>query len=46
MCNHETTKVGEIKVCRKCGFAMIDGKPFFDRQFVNYKPKRKGGKKR
>jgi len=45
MCNHETIKVGEVKVCRKCGLTMIDGKPFFDRRFVNCKPK-KGGKKK
>lgn len=48
MCNHNCIKVGECRVCTKCGMTLLDNnKVFFDREFPNYKPKKKGkGKKK
>ena len=42
-CTHtNTVKVGEFKVCIRCGYTMIPGrKPFFDKEITNYKKERK-----
>lgn len=42
MCNHSNTKrVGELKVCLKCGMTVLpNGQIFFDRELPNYKSKK------
>ena len=47
-CGHTNTrKINDLKVCLDCGLTVTqDGRIFFDREIVNYRPKRrKGGKK-
>jgi hypothetical protein len=37
MCKHSIVKIGECKVCTKCGMTTLDnGKIIFDREFANY----------
>lgn len=47
MCPHTWKKLNDVFVCLRCGMTRTnDGKIFFDRKIVNYRPKkRKGGKK-
>ena len=47
MCNHSNTvKIGDTKVCLKCGMVRTwDGKVFYDKEIVNYKPKKKKRRK-
>ena len=48
MCNHSNTvKVGNVKVCLKCGISILpNGEIFYDRKIKDYKPpkRKKGGK--
>ena len=40
-------KVNDVHVCPRCGLTKThDGKIFFDKKIVNYKPKRKKAVKR
>ena len=46
MCSHVWKKVNDVQVCVRCGLTRIaDGRILFDRKIVNYKSKKKGGKK-
>lgn len=42
MCMHTSTlRVNDTKVCLLCGLTITDnGKTFFDKKIVNYKPKK------
>ena len=45
MCKHKVVKIGECRVCTKCGVTLIDNRlVFLDRKLPNYL-KRKGKKK-
>lgn len=43
MCSHgNTKKINGVKVCLRCGFTILPNNKFiFDKNIVNYKPKRK-----
>ena len=47
-CNHSNTKkVNDIKVCLQCGMSIMpDGKIYFDKDIVNYRPKRRKKQKK
>ena len=47
MCSHILVKIGENRVCAKCGMTVLsDGKVFFDRKLPNYSKKKGKGKKK
>lgn len=45
MCKHDVVIINDAKICKKCGLTLLNGKVFFDRKIVNYKPKKRGKKK-
>lgn len=46
-CTHgNSIRIGECKVCLQCGMTILpNGKVFFDKNIVNYKPKEKKKRK-
>lgn len=42
MCPHEWKRIGDCKVCMRCGIMKLpNGQYVFDRDFPNYEPERK-----
>lgn len=42
MCSHEWKTINDCKVCMRCGLTKTyDGKLFFDKKILKYKPKKR-----
>lgn len=47
MCSHQWIKFNDVVVCARCGLTRTkDGKILFDRGLPNYKPKKRGKKRK
>ena len=46
MCRHNWREINDIRVCLRCGLTVIkNGSVLFDRNIMNYRPRKKGRKK-
>lgn len=47
MCAHNWKRFNDVWVCMNCGLTRtLDGKMFFDKTIVNYKPKKRKARRK